>query len=585
MDVVEASKAYAIDIYTEEVYEEKVDELNDLYDEQPAILANYLAKAENDLAKFTANVNSAAVYDYAGISAEAVRKANKVGDTVVETKNFFDANGVKDTFYNYVETVVTNSFKKFALKVEGIQDGTLGLVAEKLIADLTAFRDEWTDKDGAMYDTLAQKKTGASNATPWNPDAEADDDTWAKATEVADLKADIDAAIAAIKAIDVAAYADKEVNVKWKKDTSSDTAKKYSEKALYFVSAEAKQYFDDMGYTEADFADKFDDVKVYFTYNENDLPLTYTFTAEQQAIEAAQTLYVNAWKNIYTDVISISGLKATYEKKINNNDGDLKDSDYEKALNDASGADELKAEIEAFGSAYVANIASVIKADNYKNALGGKSLYTFFKKSDTITAGAHVTVAYEAAEADFASELFTLDNIKAKLQAEVDTCNNNVAKVSALYTYRFTAIAKVENAIKAAQYAYTVVDGAKVAAGTPTYAYTANSTAGAKYEEAINAYIAAAKAEIEAVKMDNTEKADLSTWNGTKVWSKAKLGYSYDKAVAYIDAIVTKYVGTAGVAVVIDGTTYDAADSLIFKEYKQTIKNNWNGWGSLEKAN
>jgi hypothetical protein len=140
-------------------------------------------------------------------------------------------------------------------------------------------------------------------------------------------------------------------------------------------------------------------------------------------------------------------------------------------------------------------------------------------------------------------------------------------------------------------YNYATVDGVFTATGAPTYAYAAKtaandeSSAAYRYETKINAYIKEATDKIMAVKIDNTKYGKLTTWNGTTVWSEAKIGYSYDKAVKYIDAIVTKYVGTAGVAVVIDGTTYDAADSLIFKEYKQTIKNNWNGWGSLEKAN
>ena len=582
MEVVETSKAYAIELYTEDVYEEKVETLNDQYDEQPAILANYLAKAENDLNKFTANVNSAPIYDYAGITAKDVIKTI---DKNIDASKFYSGNGVAANFYTYVSAIVENSLKKFALTIAGTQDGTLGLATEKMIADLTAFRDEWTDKEGAMYDTLAQKKAGSSTATPWNPDSEPTDDTWKKATEVAALEAYIDAAIASIKAIDVTTYADKEVNVKWKKDSSSDTAKKYSEKALYFVSAEAKQYFDDMGYTEADFADNFNDVKVYFTYTANDMPLTYTFTAEEQAIEAAQNIYVGAWKQIYTDVIAIMDLKATYEKKINNNDGDLKDSTFEKALAEAAGADDLQAEITAFGSAYLGNIATVVKADNYKNALGGKALYTFFKKSDTITKGDHVTLAYEAAEADYASELFTLDNIKAKLQAEVDTCSNNVANVSALYTYRFVAIDKINAAAAAAKYVYTTVDGVKTASGAPIYAYTPNSAAAALYEAKIDELAAAAVAKIKAVKLDNTEMADLSAWNGTKIWSKAKLGFSYDKATQYIDAIVTNFIGTSGTAVVIGGTTYDAADSQIFQQYKMLIKNNYSGWASLEKAN
>jgi hypothetical protein len=45
------------------------------------------------------------------------------------------------------------------------------------------------------------------------------------------------------------------------------------------------------------------------------------------------------------------------------------------------------------------------------------------------------------------------------------------------------------------------------------------------------------------------------------------------------------FVGTPGTAVVIDGTTYDAADSQIFQQYKMLIKNNYSGWANLEKAN
>jgi hypothetical protein len=140
-------------------------------------------------------------------------------------------------------------------------------------------------------------------------------------------------------------------------------------------------------------------------------------------------------------------------------------------------------------------------------------------------------------------------------------------------------------------YNYATVDGVFTATGAPTYAYAAKtaandeSSAAYRYETKINAYIKEATDKIMAVKIDDTEYADLSTWNGTKVWSKAKIGYSYDKAAQYIDAIVTSYVGTAGTAVVIEGTVCDYADSAIFQQYKMLIKNNYSGWANLEKAN
>lgn len=590
MAVVEESKAYAIELYTEDVYEAKVEELNEdpQYEGKPAILANYLAKAENDLNKFTANVESAPVYDYAGITAEAVRKANKLtGDKVADASKFITANGLAGDFYTYVETVANNSFKKFNVTIAGIQDGTLGLITEKMIADLEAFRDEWTVKDGAMYDTLAKKKAGSSTATPWNPDSEPTDDTWERATAVAALKAEIDAAIAEIKAIKVGTE-DQKVQIKWKNDGSAgkDSAanKDYKNNGLWFKEAAAKEYFEDMGYTEADVFADVSMMKTYFTVADKgaDLKWTYTYTAEEQACMAAQTAYTNAWKNIYADVVTIMGYEATYTNKINDNDNKKTETAYETALNDAAGSEALVEEITKFGAVYTGNIATAATAAKYENALNGK-LYVFSAKSDNINAnGTHVTLKYEPATEQYASELFTLANIEAKFQAEVDTCNANAPKVATLFAYKFVAIEKVNAAAKAA----TIVldkDGKQV--GAPTYAYTADTLAAESYEAAIAAFVTAATEKIMAVKIDNTEYADLSTWNGTKVWSKAKIGYSYDKAVQYIDAIVTSYVGTAGTAVVIEGNVCDYADSAIFQQYKMLIKNNYSGWASLEKAN
>jgi hypothetical protein len=430
-----------------------------------------------------------------------------------------------------------------------------------------------------MYDTLAQKKAGSSTATPWNPDSEPTADSWKKAAEVAELKADIDAVIAAIKAVKPAA-SDVERNVKWKKDTSSDAAKKYSEKALYFVSAEAKQYFDDMGYTEADFADNFNDMKVYFTYEANELPLTYTVTAEEQAIAEAEALYVEAWKSIYADVIAIMGYQGTYKTNLTK-----KDTNYDKAYKEAAGAEDLQAEIAAFGTVYAANIDAAVAAGKYENALGGKKLYDFYKESATITKAAHVTVAYDMAADAYASELFTLDNIKAKLQAEVDACNNNVALISTLYTYRFVATEKINAAAAAAKYAYTIVEGVKTASGAPTYAYTANSAAGAAYEAKIDALAEAAIEAIKVIKMENKKTTELKDWTGEKILAKDLSLLNYENAVKAIDAVVNNFVGTPGTAVVIDGTTYDAADSQIFQQYKMLIKNNYTGWANLQKAN
>jgi hypothetical protein len=350
---------------------------------------------------------------------------------------------------------------------------------------------------------------------------------------------------------------------------------------MYFVSEAAKNYYEDMGYTEADILNGTAAAGTYFTSTNTGYKLQYTYTAEEQACVDAQAKYTNAWKTIYADVCTIMGYQATYVNKINDNDDKKTETAYETALNDAAGAAGLVAEIETLGAVYTTNIANAVKGDKYTNATG-KAVYTFAKTDAKISKTGHTTLSYAATEADYASKLFALANITAKLQAEVDTCNANAPKVATLYAYKFVAIEKVAAAVKAAKITVDA-DGKQV--GAPTYAYAADTLAAKTYEENISAFVTAAQTAIMAVKMDNTEYADLTAWNGTKVWSKAKIGYSYDKAVAYIDAIVTYYVGTAGTAVVIEGTVCDCADSAIFQQYKTVIKNNYSGWANLEKAN
>lgn len=569
MEIIEVSKAYALETYTEEIYEVAVGDAEETYveDDEASKLAAALATLSAKLDAFTANVEAAAVYDYAGIIAESVRKTNKVDNAVVEAKNFYDGAKVTATFYEYVNTVAKKSINNFAVTVASVQEGQLGDIAAVMVADLEAFRDEWTNEEGAMYDTLAQKDT-TTTATPWNPDGESTT-VWKKAAEVAALNEKIDAAITAIKALDPVYYTDKEINVKWA--DNENAGKDLKNKVLYFKEEAAKDFYE-LHHTEADIDATF--AKTYFTATNTGLPLTYTFTADEQACEAAETLYVQAWKDIYADVVAIMGYQATYKNNITK-----KDTGYDKALKEAAGSEALVAEVTTFGNAYLAKIDADVAAGKYEKALGGK-LHDFFVQNNYVGTN-HIAITTPEDETAYGSEKFALDNIKNTLNAHVTTCNNNAANVAKLYSYKFAAVEKVAVAVNNAKYTYTTVDGATVASEV-TYDYSnASATAAQKYEETITEFIAKAEAEIMAVVMKDAKTVEMKDWTGTKDLSKDQSLLDYANAVKNVDAIVNKYIGTTATTCTIDGTTYAAADSAIFQQYKMIIKNNYSGWGNL----
>lgn len=571
-EVVEVSKDPAIDAYTEYVYEARVEYLEGYYTEenQVNVLNSNLAIAADTLETFTTNVNDAPIYDF-----DALNTASLLKEYGLEDIDLTDMENIEE-FYSYVSALFAKSFKNFAVNVSDAQDGILGVIATALIKDLRAFQFEWTDEDGAYYESIQ----GAATTHPWT-----DEVTYKNTAKIAALNEAIEDAIDAILAVEVADYSDSEVQIKWK-DANGDSWKK---KALYFISADAKDHYAEMGYTEADMVD-FDLMKQYFGTTNTGLAYTYTHTAEEKACQEIENIYLEAYKTINEEICSMMGYSKTYTEKITKKGTAFYNVQQEVKSNEA-----LKAEVDKFGSAYTGDIATAVSGDGFYRALGlakASAVYDFVAKSDTITAGKHVTLKYDPTAEQKCSNQFSLENITTYLQGIADTCNANAAKVSTLWAYKHAAVEAVTAAVNAAKYTYTVDEAGKtVANGNVTYAYNAvvngvKSPAAGAYEAALDSLLTAAKNEIMAVTMDNTEKADYKNWAGAKLWSEAKIAYSYDNAVKYIDAIVANYVGTIAEdgtvqTVTMAGEEYINADSKIFEAFKINIKNNYNSWGSL----
>lgn len=622
---IEISKEYAIEIYTDKIYDVNVlaHEKKFTADSQATLLASKLETEAKYLEAFTANVNATPAYDYDALNDLELRdKYGKVVESVKvpvaeltemsvkvtknETTGKVTAIDVDSAFYTYADKVIVDAINNnFKVRSTSTQAGMLGVLVSLMNQDLEAFKEKWTVEDGTGYDLIK----GDEVSNPWD-----DEETYKNADKIVALAAIIDKANEDLAAVDVADYTDTEVQIKWLNANGSS----WKKKALWFKSADAKAHYETKGYTEADMVADFNLMKQYFTTSgSDDLKYTYTHTAEEQACLAAEAIYLKAYADMHAQIVSIQGYVKAQTESIDN--GKDNNTGYEKAYNAVKGNETLLAEVVAYGDVYKNNIANA----SYQRALGlggnEDKTFDFVNKSDTIVADAHITylrsyqynaekdkyefvLVNEPAKEEMRSTLYDIYNlvdpdedVDGYMETQVKICNDNAGKLADLWADKNAAVAKVAAAVNAAKYTYATNDKGQLEAnGDVTYAYDATSTSGKttvaiNYEAALDKILADATKEIMAVTMNNKELDTIKTWAGGKtVWNTddTKIAYSYDTAKKLVDAYVEKYLGIVGEdgtynTVTLDGVTHPYADSKIFEAYKIYVKSNYQTWGQL----
>lgn len=578
-DVAPAFKA-AADELINTMTEEEIDKLSadDKY------YARDLERLNVQLTNAQAKVDAITSYALDEISTEAVRVAYAkfIGaNTAEEIKSVPSLNDVLDderlndkqkwlAVQVYLEKVAAMGIANAINGTSGNAtidetDYELADLLQTMIDDLTDFKDKFLEEDGANYDTYKGDEitsiiTGET--------------TYKNAAKLAALKTDVEKAIAELSAIKSSDYADKEVTMLNPTKDREYNGSKTAEKApLYFQSAAAKQYAIDNGLTGKELYENSTYRSQLLTKTATSWPVTYTYTAAEQAMMAASDLYKAAYDNAANVLLGCTKLK--YAGTVLTAKGSVV---YNlKGL--VAGNAALTAEVDALANYYVAKIdkAMVIDSDDYVSE--NPYIYDTEKKDEPD----HITVA------DFTPSSTQVPKDIADAVAEADKwqakCNNNekneyadttITNLRTLWEHKTKVANEVATEVAKAKNTYKMVasatgtastdikvvsawntwisgDGATKAFHYDDETYNSNkelleqkiepSAKAATYEAAIDSLISQYTTKIMGVTMDNAEK-EVKNWVGQTLFAKAKVGYSFDKAKKLVDAYQKDILGS-----------------------------------------
>jgi len=591
-----------------EVAIKNADEESSSYATKVANLNAKIDTANANIDAFNANVDAAPVYTVADLNSDAIR-LNKKGDAEYKKLgDYVSATGINSAILAHIKREVKAAMtENFVIELATAATGELGLVVGEMVDELVALREKFCEEDGVEYEKLLGKKVLSLNE---------DDEIYVNSDRIAVLAATIDTAIADLQALSVDAYADKEEVIKWTK-TKVQNTDTYKEKALYFKNEETKQKAIDEGKDEEWFLDNVDYVAVYFTTTANDLPFTYTYTADEQAAVAAQGIYTAALKDIFSQVLTLMAnadtddvkvMSVSDAKKIITN-SDAKTA-YDTVLSNVGGNATLKSEVQTLANKYLDSISNVA----YFRAMGKSEDAKVVKLatvSNTITKAetGHVTINESVAHADE----FSTANIEAYIKGQADTFMDNAKYnlVVDLYKYRQDIIADIKADIAEYKNEYTLVTDKDddyygwylFVPNTTDYAYDeADATVYVKDPETgkdtttVEAmYVKTIDADAQAWEAKLDELANNAVNNINKVvFNKGKTTVAYGKggnevtdyevkedlakAKTLVDAYNKTLFGTKSGHTNGDNKTYSGINSLIFAQYNTLVLKNYQGY-------
>ena len=574
--IVEISKEIAIEEYTENVYDVTVENLEKQYEDEKyadTLKAKLDVAAEN-LAAFKANVEAAPVYDLDTMNeARDVENIEDLYVTITE--------GKKSDLYDYVNTVVIDTIaNNFKTRVtSGSQAGMLRAIAIVLVEDLQNLRIALNiEEEGALWNEFK-----GSDITPiWVTDSK----TYKNDAAIANLVAAIDKAIETIEGIDEAAYTDKAQNIVYKEIKDSKAADyKWSKKTLYFQGQEAYDFAVENDLTEAELINSTYRTAL-LTIDKTDYPLTYNFSATEQACVDAYEAYTDAYNAVHNGLTAIYNPTSAAQKLITN------DANYKAVVTNVSTNAALKAEVEAFAKIYTDEMAKLIaigKVDalpgSVKTSWTVNTQHVTLNAADLNQAATYVAAALSNSENISGAKQFgaAADAMYAQFEkfeglfwADKATKTSNVVE---LYKYKVAAVAAVEAEMVKYVHKYSTDKDGVVSTTTSDRFYTyAGVTDGKKapaatlYENALATLVDKYSDSIMAVKLSDAAK--IESVAGKKV-ILAKGTAGIDNAKAMVDAYQTKLFGIEPSTWTLDEVTYVNADSETFLAFKQYILVNY----------
>jgi len=583
--IVNASKVVAEETVLE-WYEGEVDYYNDYYEEKTGAtaVANLAAKLENLAAKkdaYLANIEAAPNYVYADLFdlelIEDYAAQNGYDEEIVDwdLADLLTKNGPDAKLYAYINAVIADAMNdNFATTSKSTgtdQVGVLADLVEALTDDLLALRDRLdpTNKKADLYlDNKGKIVTSLKETAEL--EGYVNDEYWSNIPKFLDLMAKIDATIEAMAAIDETTYTDKEETLKVP-DAKATYGDKNRKQNLYWASQTAK----DIAYAEYDEQDKLEKAVNEWLMNEvnylvekegvkaekiskitngdmvtltnTGLPITFVYTATEQACMAARDLYHTLYTEIHAEIMSMNGVVDAYKSEI---------ADIVKKVTDVTSTNaDLKAEVTAFGDLYKGYGDTYTALTWAFSDAGVESGYVnAFKKDNTLLA-THITNKTDDVKSNAVKYLKAVDgDTTVNVQDDVDeylavfkaTFGTNAASstILALDQYRNEMVAKLEGIRN--QYkneysvdkvlngivfedVYTKLEAGKAADGKGygiAYDPTEDkksSTKGLAYEAQVDALFDSYIAKIKAVKLNTI--AEVKDQSGDKILVK----YEYKK--------------------------------------------------------
>ena len=623
--LIEGTKEFAAEVYAEK-YADDLEALYEQYEDRDdesskSALAQKIANLDAKKDAFEANLEAATGYTFEDfLNIELIKKyeaSYDKNDADYDVLNYITADGVEMELIDYIIKVYTAALKAAVGTSVSTQEGALGDAAFLFIEDLIEFRDRLdpTSDDADLYNTT----TRGTVIEYINGEDYKFNKYYTNTAKFEELVAVVDKAIADIEAVSVDSYTDKEIQIKTPDNTKFGDGN--NKKALYWVNEEAKAWFyaeektfnwlmkDEISGGEGKVITKNNKVGDYITLNNTGIPVTYTRTAEEQAILAAQTLYANAFSDIYKALIALgeTNYLSTYTAKINNS------TEYKAIKTNVKGNAALLAEVEAYAKVYTDKLASI----------AGDKKYAFDKtKADTFVSAASTNDYIDKQDAGYAfvftdatltnAENFVLNGLTANLQSYVDkfdatfyTADKKESNVVLLYYYKQTAIEYITETIDGYKNTYTTItnnkDGVLTTESVQTagsyYKYdlgaTKASVNGKAFEAQLDALLESYVGKINAVTLN--ARTDVKNYFDVKIFAKPDdFAWTLTTAQNTVSAYVVDLLGeaeagiyAANIADVYSDTTYDAyktGDSRVLAAFRTYYLGDFTAYAPVKKA-
>ena len=500
------------------------------------------------------------------------------------------------------------------------QTPLLNEAATIFVEDLTQFRDRLDPKndDADLYNAT----TRGTLIAYINGEGYKFDHYYSNTFKFEELVAIIDKAIADIQAISADSFKDMEVQIKTPDATTFGSNNK--KKHLYWVNEEAKTWFyaeeltflwlisnetgsstADKGRTITNSSNSGD----YITLNNTGIPVTYTRTAEQQAILMAQTLYANAFNDVYQALIALG--ETNHLNKATNNITNT--TEYKTIKTNVKGNAELLAEVEAYAKIYTDKMTSI--AGDKKYSFSGNAFRVAVSTNDYINQQDAGKAFVFNNSTLVNAENFILDGLTDDLQSYVDKfdatfytdASKKESNIILLYYYRQEAIDYITDVIESYKNRYeTVSTNHNGILTTETvqirgsyYVYDRNATKasvnGKAFEAQLDALLESYVAKINAVTLNsridvknyfdktiNTKPGDFS-WTLTSAKQTVN-AYVVDllgeaEARQFSDGVKHLYTDTSYFAE--DGIVYNTGDSRVLAAYRTYYEQNYTAYNPI----